>query len=69
MNLPLQRYRLTERGQAGLACDADGLALGGVELARVRQDANGVARCDVRSPGEVGQIMRTAYGSPWKRER
>ena len=62
MSVSLRPYRLTERGHAGLACDENGLALGGLELARVRQVATGVARCDVRSPGEVGQIMRTAYG-------
>ncbi|MFI4976380.1 MAG: AHH domain-containing protein [Caulobacterales bacterium] len=62
MNKPVQPYRLTARGGAGLACDEKGLALGGVDLARVRQDANGVAHCEVRSRGEVGQILRAAYG-------
>ncbi len=63
MNLPLRPYRLADRGGAGLACDADGLALGAVNLAWVRRDANGVIRCEVRSPAEFGRIMRTAYGS------
>jgi hypothetical protein len=62
MNIPLRQYRLTARGGAGLACDENGLALGEVDLVRVRQDANGVAHCEVRSSGEVGQILRAAYG-------
>ncbi|HEY1426515.1 MAG TPA: hypothetical protein VGF50_07575, partial [Caulobacteraceae bacterium] len=62
MNIPLRPYRLTERGGVGLACDESGLALAGVDLARLRRDANGVAHCDVRTPGEVGQILRIAYG-------
>lgn len=52
----MQPYRLTERDGAGLACDEQGLALGGVELVNARQDENGVIRCDVRSPGEFASI-------------
>ena len=63
MGLSLQRsYRLVTRGEAGLACDKEGLALGPVDLTWVRMDTDGVRRCEVRSPGEVGQILRTAYG-------
>jgi len=63
MNIPLRHaYRLTERGGAGLSCDENGLALGGVDLARVRQDADGAGRCEVRAPAEIGQILRAAYG-------
>jgi hypothetical protein len=63
MNIPLRAYRLSERGGPGLACDENGLALGGVNLARVGRDANGAARGEVRSPGEVGKILRLAYGT------
>lgn len=63
MNVPLRSYRLIERGEAGLACDENGVSLGGVDLARVRQDASGAVRCEVRSPGELGRIMQAAYGS------
>jgi hypothetical protein len=55
-------YRLVPRGGEGLACDKDGLALGAVDLARVRLDARGVRRCEVLSADEIGQILRTAYG-------
>jgi len=45
MNLPTQQsYRLVPCGGAGLACDEEGLALGSVDLARVRTDARGVRR-------------------------
>jgi hypothetical protein len=44
MNAPLRHaYRLVPRGGAGLSFDENGLALGGVDLARVRQDGVGVA--------------------------
>lgn len=56
-------YRLVTRGGAGLACDEDGLALGAADLARVRRDAGGVRRCELRSADEIGQILRTAYGA------
>lgn len=63
MNIALRRsYRLVTRGGAGLACDKDGLALGAVDLARVRLDEGCVSRCEVRSPDEIGQILRAAYG-------
>jgi hypothetical protein len=55
MNTFLRPYRLAPRGQAGLACDENGLALGNAALARVRRDAGGAARCEVRSPAEIGQ--------------
>ena len=63
MNVSLRRsYRLVTRGGAGLACDRDGLALGAVDLAHVRLDEGCATRCEVRSPDEIGQILRTAYG-------
>ncbi len=63
MNLPTQRsYRLVPRGGAGLACDEQGLALGGVDLARALTDARGMRRCVMRSPEETAKILRTSYG-------
>ena len=63
MEVALQRsYRLTTRGGPGLSCDDGGLALGGVDLARLRRNAEGAARCEVRPPAEVGQILQAAYG-------
>ena len=63
MNIAQQRiFRLVERGGAGLACDEEGVALGGVELARVRREARRALRCEVRAPDEIGQILRAAYG-------
>jgi hypothetical protein len=63
MNSPLGRtYRLVTRGGPGLACDRDGAALGPVDLARARLDAEGVRHCEVRPPGEIGHVLRTAYG-------
>ena len=63
MNVPLRSaYRLVTRGEAGLSCDKDGLALGAVDLARVRLQVGGVRRCEVRSRDEVGQVLRVAYG-------
>jgi hypothetical protein len=55
-------YRLVPRGQAGLACDAEGVALGALDLVRARTDAKGVRRCEARSPDQVGKALRAAYG-------
>jgi len=55
-------YRLVTRGEAGLACDGDGLALGAADLTRVRLDADGARRCEARSTDEIGQILMMAYG-------
>jgi len=55
MNIPTQRsYRIVPRGAAGLTCDEEGLALGGVDLARAQTDARGVRRCVMRAPDEIG---------------
>ena len=63
MNLPLGRlYRLVPRGGPGLSCDADGVALGGVPLARV-WSAAGRRQSEVRPLGEFGEILRLAYGA------
>jgi hypothetical protein len=55
-------YRLVTRGGAGLACDKDGVTLGGVDLAHVRQGAGSVLRCEVRTPAEIAWILQAAYG-------
>ncbi|HEX4183997.1 MAG TPA: hypothetical protein VHY34_12140 [Caulobacteraceae bacterium] len=63
MNMPLGRsYRLVLRGGVGLAFDEDGVALGAVELVRTHLDARGGRCCAVRSPGEISQVLRAAYG-------
>jgi hypothetical protein len=64
MNIALERsYRLVTRRGMGLACDKDGVALGAADLVRVRPDARGARRCEVRPVEKVGQILRAAYGA------
>jgi hypothetical protein len=47
MNFPIDHmYRLSDRGGAGLSCDAQGVALGSAELARVHLDEGGIRRCE-----------------------
>jgi hypothetical protein len=55
-------YRLAPRGGAGLACDETGVALGATDLARVHLDAGGRRWCEVRPPGEIGRVLKAAYG-------
>jgi hypothetical protein len=63
MNFPIDYlYRLSDRGGAGLSCDAQGLALGSAELARVHLDDGGFRHCEVRSPGVLAQVLKAAYG-------
>ena len=63
MNIALEHsYRLIARGDVGLACDKDGVALGAADLVRFRPDARGARRCEVRPVEKVGQIIRAAYG-------
>ena len=63
MNFPIDYlYRLVDRGGAGLSCDAQGVALGSAELARLHLEEGCVRRCEVRSPEGLGQILKTAYG-------
>jgi len=54
-------YRLAPRGGAGLACDAAGVALGATDLARVHLEGDR-RRCEVRPPGEIGRVLKAAYG-------
>jgi hypothetical protein len=62
-DMPAQRpYRLVARGRAGLACDEGGLALGLVDLVRLRLSPTGARHYEVRSAADVDQIMRVAYG-------
>jgi hypothetical protein len=56
-------YRLVPRGAPGLACDAEGIALAGVALAVVSLDAEDRRRRQVCSAGQLGQILRLAYGA------
>lgn len=63
MNHPLGRsYRLVMRGQAGLSCDQNGVALGAMELVSTRRDTDGALRCVVRSSDEIEYILQAAYG-------
>jgi hypothetical protein len=63
MNTALRSsHRLVKRSGSGLACDEDGVALGAVNLVSASADAGGVRRCAVRSPDEISNILRTAYG-------
>jgi len=55
-------HRLVKRGAAGLACDEGGVALGSVSLISARKIAGGGRLCSVRSPDEIGAILRTGYG-------
>jgi hypothetical protein len=58
----IRPFRLVERGGAGLACDADGIGLGGIALASVDRGVAGAARYVVRSAGELSAILGAAYG-------
>ena len=61
MTSPTQRAdRLVRRGGAGLACDQEGLALGGVDLAGVQTDERGMRRCVMRPPEEIAEILGQA---------
>jgi hypothetical protein len=63
MSLPQQQwYRLVPRGEAGLVCDKDGVALGGVALAAAHTDARRMRRCEVRPADELGHVLSAAYG-------
>jgi hypothetical protein len=63
MNIALERsYRLVPRGDMGLACDKDGVALGAAELVRFIPDERGARRFEVRPTDEVGRILKAAYG-------
>jgi hypothetical protein len=63
MNSALRRtFQLLARGGTGLACDEEGIALGGTDLVRVRQEATDVVRCEVRPPAELGELLQAAYG-------
>jgi len=63
MNTALRSSRrLVKRGEAGLACDEDGVSLGAVNLVSASADAGGVRRCAVRSPDEISNVLRTGYG-------
>jgi len=55
-------FRLAPRGGAGLACDETGVALGAADLARVHLEAGGRRRCEVRPPGDIGRVLKAAYG-------
>lgn len=57
-----QKYSLVPRGGPGLACDAEGLALGPIILARKICDAAGNRRYRLLSPKDMRQALRLTYG-------
>ena len=57
-------YRLVPRGEAGLACDDDGVALGPVRLVEAVIDQSGRRSYRVRPASEVAQALRRAYRPP-----
>ena len=63
-------YRLVPRGEAGLACDDDGVALRPVALIEGETDAAGRGVYRMRPAAEVEKALRLAYGfGPEKIER
>src|SRR5580704_5250175 len=60
---PRQTYRLVPRGGPGLTCDSEGVALGGITVAWSDAEEEGQSSWKVRSSGEIGEILRRAYGS------
>jgi hypothetical protein len=57
-----QTYSLATRGNPGLACDDDGLALGPAILAKAVRDAEGHRRYQSRPAEDMAQLLRLAYG-------
>lgn len=55
-------YGLVQRGDPGLACDDDGLALGTMTLAKTVRDATGHQHCRLRPRDELAQALQLAYG-------
>lgn len=55
-------YGLVQRGDPGLACDDDGLALGPTIFAKTVRDVAGRRDCRLRPRDEVAQALRLAYG-------
>lgn len=55
----IRPFRLVLRGEPGLSCDEDGVALAGVQLVRA---AENLGQADVRRVEELWEILRLAYG-------
>lgn len=58
----IRTYSLENRGNPGLACDEDGLALGPVILAKAFRDTAGHRRYLSRPPEDMARLFRLAYG-------
>ena len=56
-------YRLVPRGEAGLACDDDGVALGPLRLVEAVTDADGCRVYRPRPAEEIAEALRLAYGA------
>lgn len=59
---PIRTYRLVRKGEPGLTCDAEGVALGGVPLVSASAHADGGSRWQVRRRDEIGDILELGYG-------
>lgn len=55
-------YRLVRRGEAGLACDEHGVALGPVALIETEGGTFGRRSCRLRPVAEIEEALRLAYG-------
>ena len=59
---PRLTYRLVPRGEPGLTCDTEGVALGGIPVAWRSGDDEASTGWQVCSPDEVGELLKRAYG-------
>ena len=56
-------FRLWKRGGPGLACDDEGISLGGIALATLDAESDGARRYVIRSVSELEAILSAAFGS------
>ncbi len=62
-------HRLAERGERGLACDDNGVAIGPVELIFAEQTADGGRSFRCVSQETIGQVAAAIFGSTDARRR
>lgn len=58
----IRTFSLVKRGDPGLVCDDEGLALGPVVLAKAGFDRAGQRHCELRPTEDVAEALRLAYG-------
>jgi hypothetical protein len=61
-------YRLVRRGDPGLACDEDGVALGPVPLVEAEPDSQAKQSFRVRPEKEIARALDLAYGASTEAE-